>query len=138
MSELEALVKDLGKVPPELRKALRPALKKVAGPILADAKRRASFSKRIPKAIRISVTYGKKTAGVRLVVNRKRAPHARPIENLGQKGTFRHPLFGNLDRWTTQQAKPFLFPAVFAHSAAVSKAVDATVEQVAKDLGFGA
>lgn len=138
MSELQQLVKDLGKVPPELRKALRPALKKAANPILADAKRRAAFSTRIPKAIRVSVTYSKKKAGVRLVVNQKRAPHARPLENLGQRGTFRHPLFGNYHRWTDQLARPFLFPAVFAHAEDVSKAVDATVEQVAKDLGFGA
>lgn len=138
MSELQALVKDLGKVPPELRKALRPALKKAAEPMLADAKRRASYSTRIPKAIRIAVSYSKKKAGVRLVVNAKRAPHARPLENLGQRGTFRHPVPGNGDIWTAQQAKPFLFPAVFAHAEVVSKRIDATVEQVAKDLGFGA
>lgn len=137
-SELQQLVKDLGKIPPDLRKALRPALKKAASPMLADAKRRAAYSTRIPKAIRIAVTYSKKTAGVRLIVNAKRAPHARTLENLGQRGTFRHPVFGDRETWVNQDARPFLFPAVFAHAPAISKAIDATVERVATEHGFKA
>ena len=72
----------------------------------------------------IKTAFGKRTAGVSVVVNSVKAPHARPLEGLTteRKGgnTFRHPVFGTGDRrgahsqdtWVAQQIRPFFFRAV--------------------------
>ena len=39
-------------------------------------------------------------------VDVKKAPEAAPINNKGQAGTFRHPVFGH-DVWVDQAAHPF-------------------------------
>jgi hypothetical protein len=91
--EIRKLVRDFGKIPPELRKELRPALRKGAEPVLAEARRRAGWSTRIPKATRISAQFTKRRGGVVIAVSSRRAPHGRPYEHLGNPGTFRHPVY---------------------------------------------
>ncbi|MEU8379780.1 HK97 gp10 family phage protein [Streptosporangium sp. NPDC048865] len=93
--EIRKLVRDFNKIPPDLRKELRPALKKGAQPILAEARSNASWSTRIPRATRIASSFTKRRGGVTIVVSAKRAPHGRPYENLGAPGTFRHPVFAH-------------------------------------------
>lgn len=95
--EIRKLVRDFKKLPPALRKELRPALRKGAQPVLAEARRRASWSSRIPRATRITTSFTKRRGGVSIVVNSKKAPHGRPYENLGEPGTFRHPVFSGGD-----------------------------------------
>lgn len=123
-------------IPKGLRKQLRPALKEATSPIVADAKRRAAWSTRIPAAIRSSPRLTQRKAQVRIVVDAKKAPHARAYENLGEPGTFRHPVFGNYENWVTQKARPFLFPAVFSHVDGVQAAIDRAVNTVATEHGF--
>lgn len=94
-AELRKLIRDFKKLPPDLRKELRPALKKGAQPVLADARRRAGWSTRIPRATRLSTSFTARRGGVKIVVSAKRAPHGRPYENLGNPGTFRHPVFAH-------------------------------------------
>ena len=96
--ELAKLVADFGKIPPDVRRDLRTGIRKAADPILSQAKSNASWSSRIPRATRIAVGFGKKSAGVSIVVSSKRAPHARPYEHDGEPGTFRHPVFGPRSR----------------------------------------
>ncbi|MDH2425786.1 hypothetical protein [Sphaerisporangium sp. TRM90804] len=92
--ELRKLVVDFGKMPPALRKELRPALQRGAQPILAQSRANSAWSTRIPQATRISPRFAKRRGGIVIVVSSRRAPHARPYENLGDPGTFRHPVFG--------------------------------------------
>ena len=134
--ELRKLVADLGKIPPELRRAIRPALKKVAEPVLAQARSNASWSKRIPGAIRITTSFSQKRPGISIVVSRTRAPHARPYEALGEPGSFRHPVFGNRDAWVSQKARPFLFPAVRAKADDLSEEAGRVVDEAARSAGF--
>jgi len=125
---LRDLIRDMGKMPVEVRKLVRPALRASAQKPLQKARANASWSSRIPQATRIQVNYSKRAPGVALVVNKNKAPHARAYENEGKAGYFRTPLFGNRDQWFAHKARPFFYqvgpPWVKEVDAAVGDAVD--------------
>lgn len=110
---VRGLVRAFGRVPIELRSELRPALRSAGEHLRADMRQRASYSSRIPGAIGLTVRFTAKGGGIRIVVNSRRAPHARVLErgNLGRANTFRHPVYGR-DTWVTQSTRPFFFPAL--------------------------
>lgn len=130
MNDVERFVKHFGKVPQDVKREIRPALR-AAGRIVADdAKRRAAWSTRIPKATRVSVALAQRRPGVSVVVNRKKAPHARPYEHGGRPGRFRHPVYGNRRVWVPQQARPFLEPALEARGDAAAAQIEQAVDRV--------
>ncbi len=77
-----------------------------------------------------------------MFVSRKRAPHARPIENSGRAGTFQHPVFGRTRRrgsryvTATQPARPFFFNEMDRHLPAVEKAALTAIDEAARAAGF--
>ncbi len=133
---IRVLQRDLGKIEPELRKKLRPALKTAAEPIVADAKQRASWSARIPRAITLSIRFAKRDPGVSMRVRRTIAPHGRPYEGIRGNATFRHPVFGHRDRWVSQDTKPYLAPAAEAGMDGALAATVAAVDETAREHGF--
>lgn len=134
---LETLIRDLAGLPAEIRRALRPALLRAARPILADAKRRASWSTRIPGAITLRTSFSQRDPGVRMVADAGKAPHARPFEHgSGRNLNLRHPLFGDRDRWFEEKPRPFFFPAVQAGASAVMAESNAAVMAAARAAGF--
>lgn len=136
MDDIERLIRDIGKIPKELKRELRPGLRAAAKPVLDRARRNASWSTRIPGATKISITFAGRRPGVKIVTNAKRAPHARPFENLGDQGTFRHPVWGNRDVWVTQKARPFLFPALEVKGGEAVKEISRVVDRATRDAGF--
>lgn len=135
--ELDRLIADLGKLPKELGRQLRPALRKAAQPILRDAKSRASWSSRIPGAISMKTSLSAKRPGVRLVTDSRAAPHARPYEfGSGRNRNLRHPVFGHRERWVEQSTRPFFFPAVEAGLSGVLEETNAAVIAAARANGF--
>jgi hypothetical protein len=136
IESLQNLIADLGKMPADLRKELRPALRKSAEKPLAQAKLNASWSTRIPGATRLSVGFSKRTPGVALVVNKNKAPHARVYENNGRDGFFRTPVFGNRKKWVSRRARPFLWPAAKPWTEDVNRDIGKAVDDVTKRLGF--
>lgn len=136
--EIRQLAKDLGKFPAELRKALRPALKAAAEPIATDARGRASWSTRIPRAISVGVRVQRRDPAVYLRVRSSVAPHGRPLEGIRGNETFRHPLFGRRGKgeWMVQATRPYLAPALEAATESTVLKVAETVDAVARELGF--
>lgn len=132
---LEELVLDLAGIPAALSRELRPALLRAAEPILRDAKGRASWSERIPAAIKLKLSLSQSRPGVRLVTDAAAAPHARPLEDANGAG-LRHPVFGNRDVWVQQRTRPFFFPAVKAGSAQVVAESTAAVVAATRAAGF--
>lgn len=131
-AQLQRAAADLRAMPAEIRRGISPALKQVAEPMAAQARANASWSTRIPGAIKVSVT----RRGVIIRVAAKKAPHARPYEGITGGAEFRHPVMGNRDRWVTQRTRPFLEPAVKAHASKVRPALVELVEQVAQRHGY--
>jgi hypothetical protein len=106
--DLRDFIRDLGKMDPELRREMRPMLRTSAEKPLQQARLNASWSTRIPRATKVSVSLAAKKAGVSIRTSRKLAPHARPYEHGGDAGRFRHPVFGNRNVWVYEPARPFL------------------------------
>jgi hypothetical protein len=129
---VSGLVAAFGKVPAEVRIALRPAVLE-AGNLIADAaKANASWSGRIPGAI--SVTSNLTSSGGAVIrVDSTTAPHARPYE--GRSGSpFRHPVFGNRDNWVSQATRPFLKPARDSEGDKARALIGEAVTEVTKRL----
>lgn len=137
-SEVRALVKDLRQVEDGklITRELRRELKVAAAPIAAQVKAGASWSKRIPRAVSVGTSFSARRTGVFIRVSAKKAPHARPLENGGKTGTFRHPVFGNRERWVSQPARPFLFATVQARMPTVEQAAVQAVDKAARAAGF--
>lgn len=126
-SSVRLLAREFGRVPFELKAELRPRLHIAASALTRKIQGAAGFSSRIPGAVRTSVAFGSRTGGVRVYVDQRKAPHARPLENSGKPGTFRHPVFGNRENWVSQPAHPFFFPSVESSRGLVSQQVEAAV-----------
>lgn len=134
--ELKRLIKDLGALPPDLKRELRTALRKAAQPVLGQMRANSRWSHRIPAATRVSVGLSASRTGVTLRTNAKRAPHARPYEHGGSRGNFRHPLFGNKKKWVAERARPFFFNAADQRANDVRDSLGDTVIEIAKQHGF--
>jgi hypothetical protein len=134
--DLLALKKALAGVDKTLVAELRRALKQAAEPVRRQVQANAAiFSRRIPRAVTIGTAFSAKRTGIFIRVNAKRAPHGRPLENDGNGGTFRHPVFGH-DRWVTQAARPFFYRGAEEHFDDVEKTVIEVMDTVAKKAGF--
>lgn len=123
---------DLRAMSMQVRRGIRPTIKRASEPMVAQARANASWSTRIPGAIRVAVL----KSGVDIRVNRRKAPHARPLEGIGGNATFRHPVFGNRSRWVSQQTRSFLDPAVEQHRGKVRKALIDLVGEAAREHGY--
>lgn len=135
--EVRQLVADLrglaaGKV---ITAALRRNLRKAAEPIRQQVQANAAWSTRIPAAVAIGTAFNKSSTGVFIRVNARKAPHARPFENSGLRGVFRHPVFAS-DVWVAQQSRPFFFNETDKHAFEVEVAVAEAVEIAAVSAGF--
>lgn len=130
--QLRQAAADLRAMSTEVRREVRPALKKAAEPMVAQAKANASWSTRIPRAIRLAVI----KRGVEIRVSAKRAPHARPYEGISGNAQFRHPVHGRRDRWVSQATRPFLDSAVKAHRNKIRPSLFKIVEEAAQRHGY--
>ncbi|MGH3679089.1 MAG: hypothetical protein ACRDT2_02000 [Natronosporangium sp.] len=134
--DIAKLIKDLKNLPKEMKRQLRKDIRKAAMPALRKAKSKASFSRRIPGATRIATRFTSRNPGVRLETNARRAPHAKPLENQGREGHFRHPLFGDRRHWVIQNARPYLWPAVKETQGQIVADIDKAVLKAARKAGF--
>ncbi|MEV0616198.1 HK97 gp10 family phage protein [Nonomuraea sp. NPDC050404] len=132
---LRLLSKQLQGIPKELRQKLRPALRAAAEPVVADARGRASWSTRIPRAISMSVRFSR-DPGVIIRVRRSVAPHGRAYEGITGASHFVHPVHGHRDREVAEETKPYLEPAVRAAADTVLAKGVAVVDEVARENGF--
>lgn len=129
-SSFTKFARDLKEASPELRSALRIELKAAGELVAEEARALAGFSSRIPGAIKVSAAGN----AIKVYVLAKKAPNAKPLEHGGKGGTFRHPVFGDRDVWVSQQARPFLWPALMANKGraveAAKRAVDRALRKV--------
>lgn len=121
------LADQLARVPRELRASLRPALRTAGEAVRDAAAANASWSTRIPRSLQVQALFSVRSAGVVIRARRAVAPHARPYE--GRSGsTFRHPVFGNRDRWVSARARPFLLPALRSRRSDVIDAAQQAID----------
>ncbi|GAA4626614.1 hypothetical protein GCM10023196_035570 [Actinoallomurus vinaceus] len=128
--DIARFIRHFGDVPKDIKKEIRPELRAAGELVAAQARVNASWSTRIPRATRVSVSFAKRKPGVSVVVDRRKAPHARPFEHGGRQGEFRHPVYGHRDRWVPQEARPFLEPAADARAGEAAKRIENAVDRV--------
>jgi hypothetical protein len=115
-------------------KAVRRSVLIEAKAMAEDAKRRASWSTRIPGTVKASAQ-GMNTAVVK--AGGASAPHAAAFEHAGKEGPFRHPVHGH-DVWVSQDAHPFLHPAAIARLDTTVEALGTAVSTAVSDaIGHG-
>jgi hypothetical protein len=137
--EIAQLARDLRAIGGAVSRHLNREYKIAAGPIARDAASRASWSTRIPAAIKVRSSRSKVFPGADVVVGG--LPHPRLYEGLTKGGgkSFRHKVFerpGRRTVWVSQSTRPFIRPAVRQGIGGFQKASDTAVMQAAKENGF--
>lgn len=134
--EFYALAESFRQIPDEFRKHVEYRLRPVGERTVEAVRRNASWSSRIPGAVRLKVAFRGKDPGLIITVDRHQAPHARPYEGFLAE-SFRHPVFGDTDTWVTQDARRFVWPAVLETQQDVADAVDEALAGAFHAAGFG-
>lgn len=134
---------DMRALPEETRRFVRPRLRAAGRMVVEGAVSRASWSRRIPGTIRMSTSFRVDREGVTVTAGNKSTPHARPFEDVRQRGFFRHPVHAdsrNRTRkgwsWVSQPARPFLFPSALANEAAATETIRAALDEAGRSIGF--
>jgi len=133
---LAQLYADAKAAPGVIQRELRRGVVKAADPIRLAVIASATFSSRIPQAVKAKARFSASEAHVRVYVDAKMAPEAAPINNRGRGGNFRHPVYGNRDVWVNQKAIPFFDAGVRAGEAEADRAMLECMDRTAAALGF--
>lgn len=136
LAELRKFIRDFEKFPADLRKEMRPMIRRVGAQALLATRAEASWSTKIPSATRMNVSFSKRSAGASISTNRLRAPGARPLENRGREGFFRHPVNPDKTVWVRQRSRPYISKATQPFAAKFDAEILTVVDQVARSHGF--
>lgn len=61
-------------------------------------------------ATRVSVSFGKRAAGARIVTSPSKLPaEHKALLSVYNKRSFRHPVYGNRRNWVTQEGRPYFY-----------------------------
>jgi hypothetical protein len=134
-ADLQKLFVELKAMQGSLQVELRRGIREAAIPAVRAVQASASWSSRIPGAVKAQPFFTAKRAGARIVVDAKQAPEAAPLDNHGQSGPFRHMVFGNRNNWVDQPARPF-FEGKIERSVEVEMAMRSVMTRVAAKGGL--
>jgi hypothetical protein len=139
-SEMAAMMADIRAMGPDSKRAMTKTMKSSAGSILQEAKRRASWSSRIPRSLTVRVITRQNQPGIRIVSRSTVAPHGRIYEfgkaGKGRSGSFRAPLFGDRSRWYSHSTRPFIVPSVRNGMNGFREDIDRAVKIAYTKAGF--
>ena len=140
-----------------VKRNLRKAVTEAGAEVTAAVKARASWSKgtvrpddkegkssgrtSIPAATSLAMSFGAEKVSVRVKVNAKKAPHARPLEfgTKGNPGSNRHPVFvkkGAKGKWVNQPTREFFFSAAEALTPTIERKIQTAIDTIAIEAGF--
>ncbi|WP_270888629.1 hypothetical protein [Pedococcus sp. 5OH_020] len=124
---------------PELRKRVNAEIRTVARPMINQA--RAAARAQLPhhgglaaqvasEPMRVQIRTGADTAGVRIVVGRRRGG-----AQSTNRGVIRHPVYGNRNAWVTQRVQPGWFDdSMKSQAPAVRRAIERAMEQTLAEI----
>jgi len=88
LNQIQAALRDTDKkFAAASRKRVRATLTEAGAGMVSAIRERASWSSRIPGAVRLQTTFSVRNSKVKVVVDHNKAPHARPLE-LGNRNGF--------------------------------------------------
>lgn len=136
--EIAKLARDLRALGGQVSRGVNRQYKAAVQPIARSARQRASWSTRIPAALKVQTARSLARPGADIVVSG--VPHGRLYEGLtsGGRKTFRHKTFGRggSTGWVSQATRPYIRPAVAEGREALKTAVDTAVITAAKAQGW--
>lgn len=128
----------------ELRKVVKPFVPKVRQAIAGipskgeNARRgRVTLRKRMQKATVVKVSASGRSTGVAVIVSGLKMPDEQgrlPAYMEGTRKRWRHPLFGDKERWQDQSAHPFFYRAVKPAEPRAVRATQEVVERIAREI----
>lgn len=148
MRDIVAQLKDTEKkFASAVRKQIRAGVTAAGADIVEAVRSEASWSGRIPAATTIRPNFTARSAGVRVSVNRRKAPHARTLEfgNYDASpgaATFKHPVFGRrrllgrLYVTAKQNKRPFFFKATQKQTPAMEQQFLDAIDTAVRAAGF--
>ena len=115
------LKRDLDRFDPSLARALRRRIKNAGQVAVKSVQHKLGEDGEGPgrraliAATRTTVSFGKRSAGARIVTSASRLPSEhKGLLNVYNKTTFRHPLFGDRDHFYPQQGHPYFKAGIYA------------------------
>lgn len=89
----------------------------------------------IARGIRVSISTGARTNGVRITSSGTGLSTARkPMVKAFNKATFRHPVFGDRSHWVSQSGRPYFGSVIAGHRDEVQRGVLRALDQAARTL----
>jgi hypothetical protein len=101
------------------------------------AGQRADLRVLLAKSVRVEVRTGGKLAGARIRADGRRMPDgmkALPAYVEGERPRWRHPLFGNRERWYDQRPSPVFYRTLEPHADNAGRAIDQVLNEVKRKL----
>lgn len=147
LDRLSRRLKALGGTPVQrklhdgLRKAANPlprAVKKAALTIPVHGDKHTGLRKDIANATKLSVrTVGPK-AGATIVVSATKMPNKKRALPYLMEGLerWRHPFFGDRNRWYNQQSHPYFYGTINDRIPKVQEQMGVTLDEIAEDLAL--
>lgn len=135
LRDLNSLYTSLRKIDRESADEFGRALSRAGESVAMAARGLAGWSSRIPAQVTVQRSRAKVTIKAGPGPKGHRG-EAAAFENDGKPGTFRHPVFGNKNAWVSQNARPFLLPAVHANLERTATYIGLAVDNVFRRAGL--
>lgn len=102
----------------------------------AKARRASGLRDTIARAIKVDIKTGKKTAAVRILVDRSKLPPSQRTlpGHLDDPKGWRHPVFGDRDVWVAQKGGPWFERTIRRHVGTVRNSILAAMEDLAREV----
>ncbi|GAA5076700.1 hypothetical protein HNP84_007323 [Thermocatellispora tengchongensis] len=97
---------------------------------------RSGLRRSIAAAIKADIQTGGRKAGVRIVVDANKLPQDQRTlpRHLNSKRGWRHPLFGDRDRWYAQSGKPWFEVTIRKHVRKIRRTILKAMDELAKEI----
>lgn len=146
--DLRALAKRLRKAgnAKQIRKQLNAGLKEGAKPALVGTRKAAlglpakansknQLRKKMARVSGIQVRSSGRDPGVRVRISRKRMGDQAALPKVTNEGQWRHPVYGNTDKWVTQRSTAGWFDSANRYAGPpVRRAIKRVLDDVEKEL----
>lgn len=138
---LGEILRDVKAFEPKLATALRRNIRNAAKAAADDAKAevikggasKTGLRAGIARGIRVSISTGKRTNGVRITSTGAGLDASRkPMVKAYNTATFRHPTFGDTNNWQQQSGRPYFGSVIAAHKADVQRGVEQALDEAVR------
>lgn len=141
-SEFRKVARDFAAISKENKTALRRGMRKIATPTLKKVRIAAGWSSRIPASTKLTTGLNKRFTGIRIETDRTKSPHARPYENYGRVGHYRHPVYADSSKdrklwtWVSAPARPYMYPTAVEDLPEIGERMLDTLIDLCIENGF--